>query len=212
MAVFVLGLTSCATKGYVNQGIAEVNEKVESLTEALEETQEQTQASIADVQQQAQVAGEAADAAGQSAASAGSAAASADAKAEAVGLETERLMRLMYEVVLSEEQGNFGFGQIELSESARSELDQFVDRLRAESPRNVYIEIEGHTDSTGDAVVNENLGLERAEAVKRYLHENYQIPLHRMNAISYGEENPIVPNDTREGRARNRRVVLRVLS
>ena len=215
VVVVAVGSVGCATKGYVNQGIAEVNEKVETLAEALEETQEQTQANaegVADAQQQAEVAGQSADAAVRSAASAGSAAAAADAKADVAGRNTEQLMRLLYEVVLSEEQGNFGFGQIELPEAAQGELDQLVDRLKAESPRNVYIEIEGHTDSTGDAAVNERLGLERAEAVKRYLHENHQIPLHRMNVISYGEQNPTAPNNTREGRARNRRVVLRVLA
>ena len=167
------------TKGYVNQGIAEVNEKVETLSEALEETQEQTRKNaegVAEAQERAQ-------AAGRSAAEAGSAAAAADTKAEAAGRSTERLMRLLYEVVLSAEQGNFGFGQSQLPEGAKGELDRLVDRLKADGPQNVYIEIEGHTDSTGDVAINERLGLERAEAVKRYLHESHEIPLHRMNVI-----------------------------
>ena len=62
------------------------------------------------------------------------------------------------------------------------------------------------------SAANERLGLERAEAAKKYLHESHQIPLHRMNTISYGEDKPVAPNDTREGRAQNRRVVVRVLS
>jgi outer membrane protein OmpA-like peptidoglycan-associated protein len=61
-------------------------------------------------------------------------------------------------------------------------------------------------------VVNERIGLQRAEAVKRYLHEKHQIPLHKMNVISYGEDKPVAPNTTKEGRAQNRRVVIRVLS
>ena len=206
---------SIACKGYVNQGIAEVNEKVETLSEALKETQEQTRknaAGVAEAQGQAQAAGQSAGDAGRSAAGAGSAAAAADTKAEAAGRTTERLMRLLYEVVLSAEQGNFGFGQSELPERTKGEFDRLVDRLKADSSQNVYIEIEGHTDSTGDAAINERLGLERAEAVKRYLHESHEVPLHRMNVISYGEEKPIAPNDTRDGRARNRRVVLRVLT
>ena len=121
-------------------------------------------------------------------------------------------MRLLYEVVLSEEQSNFGFGQASLPDAAKSELDELANRLKADSVQNVYIEIEGHTDSTGEAAVNERLGLERAEAVKRYLHESHMLPLHRMNVISYGEEKPVAPNDTQDGRSRNRRVVLRVLS
>ena len=56
------------------------------------------------------------------------------------------------------------------------------------------------------------LGLNRAEAVKRYLHEQHQLPLHKINVISYGEDKPVAPNNTRDGRAQNRRVVIRVLS
>ena len=138
--------------------------------------------------------------------------AAAGDRADAVGRDTERLMRLLYEVVLSQEQGEFGFGDATLPEAAKSEIDQLAGQLKADAPRNVYIEIEGHTDAPSEADINEQLGLERAEAVKRYLHESHQIPLHRMNVISYGEDKPIAPNDTREGRAQNRRVVVRVLA
>jgi peptidoglycan-associated lipoprotein len=48
--------------------------------------------------------------------------------------------------------------------------------------------------------------------VKRYLYEHHQIPLHKMNVISYGKEKPVAPNNTRDGRAQNRRVVIRVLA
>ena len=75
-----------------------------------------------------------------------------------------------------------------------------------------YVEIEGHTDSTGDKVTNQRLGEARAEAVKRYLYEAHQVPLHKMNVISYGAEKPVSPNTTREGRAQNRRVVIRILA
>ena len=51
----------------------------------------------------------------------------------------------------------------------------------------------------------------RAEIVKRYLYEQHQIPLHRMNIISYGEDKPLAENKTKEGRAQNRAVVIRVL-
>jgi outer membrane protein OmpA-like peptidoglycan-associated protein len=54
--------------------------------------------------------------------------------------------------------------------------------------------------------------MERAEAVKRSLYEQHRIPLHKMNVISSGEEKPAGPNDTRAGRAQNRRVVIKVLA
>ena len=86
-----------------------------------------------------------------------------------------------------------------------------VTKLKAD-PNGVFIEIEGHTDNVGDKVINEKIGMERAEAVKRYLFEQHQIPLHKMNVISYGEDKPVAPNNTRDGRAQNRRVVVKVLS
>src|SRR5258708_7710914 len=74
-----------------------------------------------------------------------------------------------------------------------------------------FFEIDGHPDSVGDKTYNEKLGLERAEAVKRYLYESHQIPLHKMNVISYGEDTPVAETKTKVGRAQNRRVVIRVL-
>jgi outer membrane protein OmpA-like peptidoglycan-associated protein len=82
----------------------------------------------------------------------------------------------------------------------QAKIDQIVSQLKA-NPNGGYIEIEGHTDNVGDKAINYKLGLERAEAVKRYLYESQQIPLHKINVISYGEEKPIAPNKT-EGRPR----------
>ncbi|HKP10891.1 MAG TPA: OmpA family protein, partial [Blastocatellia bacterium] len=67
-------------------------------------------------------------------------------------------------------------------------------------------------DNVGAAKTNEAIGLARAEAVKKYLYDQYQIPLHKMNVISYGMEKPVAPNKTRAGRAQNRRVVIKVLA
>ena len=165
LAVTVVGSTACATKGYVNEGLAEVNAKVETLSESLEETQEQTRVNaegVAGAQADADAAGASADAAGRSADEAGRAASAAGDRADAVGRDTERLMRLLYEVVLSQDQGNFDFGQTELPDEAKTEIDRLAGQLNADAPRNVFIEIEGHTDATGEPPVNERLGLERA--------------------------------------------------
>ncbi len=86
-----------------------------------------------------------------------------------------------------------------------------VSQLK-QDPKNVYLEIAGYTDNVGDKTTNQKIGLERAESVKRYLYEQYQIPLHKMNVISYGMENPVAPNKTKAGRAQNRRVVIKVLA
>ena len=215
LVVVAAGSTACATKGYVNDGLAEVNAKIETMSGSLEDTQEQTRENaegVATSRREAAAAGEAAEAAGRSASDANNAALSAGERADAAGANADRMMRLLYEVVLSHDQGNFGFGASTLGDETRGAIDSFASQLKADAPDNIFIEIEGHTDSTGEPLLNEKLGLERAEAVKRYLHDTHQIPLHRMNTISYGEDNPIAPNEASEGRAQNRRVVVRVLS
>jgi outer membrane protein OmpA-like peptidoglycan-associated protein len=215
MAMALAGTTGCATKKFVRGQVGEVNDKVESVSKSLEETQERTKANeakITEVDQRAQAAAQAADtkatAAGQQASAAATAAESANALATAVDKASKRLV---YEVVLSEDQGNFKFGKAALPEEAQTQIDQLVEKLKAE-PNGAYIEIEGHTDSTGPMELNYELGLERAENVKRYLYEHHQVPLHKINVISYGEDKPVAPNKTRQGRAQNRRVVIKVLT
>ena len=117
----------------------------------------------------------------------------------------------MFEVVLSEDQGNFKFAKTVLPDEAKARLDEVVAMLKSD-PKGAYFEIEGHTDNVGDPRMNEKLGLDRAESVKRYLYEQHQIPLHKMNVISYGEDRPVAPNKTKAGRAQNRRVVIKVLA
>ena len=71
--------------------------------------------------------------------------------------------------------------------------------------------MQGHTDATGSPEGNIRLGTDRAEAVRRYLNKQ-GVALNRMATISYGEDEPVAPNNTREGRAQNRRVAIIVLS
>lgn len=222
IAVFALGgSTACATKKFVRTSVGEVNAKVDSLGRSLEETQERTrqnEARIIEVDQKAQAASaQAAQAAGRAqttadgantaAAAAANTANGAVAKADAVDKATKKLV---FEVVLNEDQGNFKSGVAELPDSAKERLDQMIAEIKAD-PKGAYFEIEGHTDNTGAKEFNQRLGMERADAVKMYLYEHHQIPLHKMNAISYGQEKPVAPNKTRAGRAQNRRVVIKVL-
>jgi peptidoglycan-associated lipoprotein len=220
-AIAIGGSTACATKKFVRTSVGQVNEKVDSLGRSVEETQERTrqnEAKISDVDQRAQAAAQAAsqtaqgaqssaDKANQAASVAANSASAANMKAEAVDKATKRLV---FEVVLSEDQGNFKFGKKELPDEAKARLDQLITDLKAD-PKGAYFEIEGYTDSIGSPETNEKLGMERAEAVKRYLYQQHQIPLHKMNVISYGEANPVGENKTRAGRAQNRRVVIKVL-
>jgi outer membrane protein OmpA-like peptidoglycan-associated protein len=212
------GSTACATKKFVRTSVGEVNDKVDSMGRSLEETQERTRKNegrITEVDQKAQAAQNSANQANDAAAAANRAAGDARNEANTANSKVDTIdkanRRLVYEVVLSEDSGNFKFGKTELPDEAKAKIDQMVSQLK-QDPKNVFIEIEGHTDNVGDHVTNQKLGLERAEAVQRYLYEQYQVPLHKMNVISYGEDKPIAPNKTRDGRAQNRRVVIKVLS
>jgi peptidoglycan-associated lipoprotein len=211
LAMLAAGSTACATKKFVRGEVGQVNTKVQGLSTQLEETQERTkknEGKISEVDQKATAAGQSAQAAQSSADAAKSDAAKADARAAAV--ETAN-RKLIYEVVLNEDEGNFKFGKTALPDEAKAKIDEMVSGLKAD-PKNVFIEIEGHTDNVGSKTYNEHLGLERAEAVKRYLYEAHQVPLHKINVISYGEEKPVAPNNKRDGRAQNRRVVIKVLA
>jgi outer membrane protein OmpA-like peptidoglycan-associated protein len=215
VALAIGGSTACASKKFVRTSVGEVNEKVDSQGRAIEETQERTRRNEGRISEVDSKAG----AAQQTANSASSAAAAAHSRAEAVGTEANSKFdaidraskRLVYEVVLSEDEGNFKFGKAVLPTEAKTKIDEMVAQLK-QDPKAIYLEIEGHTDNVGDKMVNEKIGLARAEAVKKYLYEQYQIPLHKMNVISYGEDKPIAPNKTKAGRAQNRRVVIKVLA
>jgi peptidoglycan-associated lipoprotein len=209
------GSTACATKKFVRTSVGEVNDKVDSQGRTIEETQERVRKNegrISDVDQKAAAAASAAQAAHDAANAANAAATNvgneANTKFDAIDKASKRLV---YEVVLSEDQGNFKFGKTTLPDEAKSKIDEMVAQLK-QDPKNIYLEIEGHTDNVGDKAVNERIGMARAEAVKKYLYEQYQIPLHKMNVISYGEDKPIAPNKTKAGRAQNRRVVIKVLA
>ncbi len=210
-AFAVTGTTACATKKFVNTRVGEVDGKVSTLSGDLEKSQQR----INDVDQKAGAAGDAARAADARAAAAGESAGYARTTAEAAGTRAEALdkagRRLVFEVVLNEAKGGFKFGKTDLPDDAKAALDKVITDLQAD-PKGVFFEIEGHTDNVGNPKYNEQLGMKRAEAVKRYLYETHQVPLHKINVISYGEEKPVSDNKTRDGRAENRRIVVRMLS
>ena len=182
--------TGCATKKYVEGETAAVHTRVDSVEGQVEENQNQLADHDQRIKQASGTAQEALERA----------------------LEAGKLAegKFLYETVLSDDKVRFGFDQADLGEEANAALDEFAAPL-VEGNNNVYIEIQGHTDSVGSEKYNYDLGLKRAEAVRRYLSMNHSIALHRISVISYGESAPVVSNDERDGRAQNRRVVLVVL-
>ena len=110
-------------------------------------------------------------------------------------------------VIFSDVVLNFQFGRSELTEEAKRKLASAVTMPKPNA--RLSIALEGHADWTGPEAYNAQLGLDRAETVRRYLAELLRIPAGQISVVSYGENSPSAPNTTREGRAHNRRVVIK---
>ena len=201
--LLIIGLiagTGCATKKYVMSGIATLDQKVEGVEGSVEENQKRLKehdvqlASLGSLikEQESEISKHRTE---------------FDYKLSEVKKAAEG--RLIFQEVLQNDEAKFKFDRWELSDEAKLELDKFVEVLVAQD-KGVYLEIQGHTDNTGEDEWNLILGKRRAEAVMEYLHKKYNIPLHRMEVISYGSDAPVGDNSTREGRMQNRRVVILV--
>jgi outer membrane protein OmpA-like peptidoglycan-associated protein len=132
-------------------------------------------------------------------------------KAEKAAAEAEKAARgrLIWEVTLSNDQVKFSFNQTTIPSDAAAILDDLIQKIVAYD-KAIWVEIEGHTDSTGGEEYNHMLGEKRAMAVRDYMARG-GVPLHAMNVISMGESAPVADNSTPDGRSQNRRVVVRVL-
>lgn len=97
----------------------------------------------------------------------------------------------------------FEVNKADLKASALPVLDEVADALKAEPA--IKVLINGHTDGTGKRDYNIDLSQRRAETVKKYL-VSKGIAAERLTATGYGPDRPIASNDTKEGRAQNRRV------
>lgn len=186
----LVGTTGCATKKYVKQETGAVNTRVDDVQGQVEQAQTRLNThdqQIGDVSKTAQ---------------------DALRRAQEAGKLAEG--KFLYETVLTDDKVKFAVDTADLSPEGQAAIDEFAEQLKSQN-KNVYVEIQGHTDSTGSEKYNEELGLLRAEAVRRYLNQKHGFPLHRINVISYGETAGVADNNTREGRSQNRRVALVVL-
>jgi len=188
--LLMVAFTGCATKKYVKQETGAVNTRVDEVQGQVEEAQTRLNTHDQQIGEASRTAQEALQ------------------RAQEAGKLAQG--KLLYETVLTDEKVKFGFDTSDLSPEAKAALDEFASQLASQN-KGVYIEIQGHTDSVGSDNYNEELGLLRAEAVRRYLSQQHKFPLHRINVISYGETAPIADNGNRQGRSQNRRVALVVL-
>jgi len=183
MALSAISLGGCATKDFVREQVAAEDTKVQAAQTQL--GQHETRLGQLD-----QSTKDALD------------------RATAAGKLAEG--KFLYSMVLSDDSVKFRADSAKLSPEAQQRLTDFADKLKNDN-RNVYLEIQGHTDSRGKDNLNARLGEERAEAVRLFMNQ-HGVPLNRMATISYGKQDPVANNKTRAGRAQNRRVVLIVMS
>jgi outer membrane protein OmpA-like peptidoglycan-associated protein len=184
-----VGISGCATKDFVREQVALVDGRVTTVDRKVDTAQshlEQDDTRLAGLDQTSRDALE---------------------RAKAAGKLAEG--KFLYAMVLSDDSVKFPVSRANLSPEAEARLTEFVEKLKSEN-KNVYLEVQGHTDSRGAPEFNHRLGQDRAEAVRLFMNR-HGVALNRMSTISYGADAPAAPNTTRQGRAQNRRVVLIVL-
>ena len=183
MVLAAASLGGCATKKFVREQAAIVGQRVDTVSSRVDATDTHVAA----------VEGTAKDALD---------------RATAAGKLAEG--KFVFSEVLSDDSMKFKTAKADLSPEAQARLDAFIEKLKTDN-RNVYVEVQGHTDATGAKDFNYKLGEERAEAVRRYLNQ-HGVALNRISTISYGPDAPVAPNNDKVGRQANRRVVLIVLA
>ena len=223
----ILVLSGCATRKYVRlqtqalePAIQEAQNGVKENAERIDAVDKRAQQGISTASAAAATADQKAVAAQKTADGATQAAQAADKKADTanqgVQQANNRINTLETRVgnidtyAESEKQTvTFAVNQSRLNDQAKSTLDKIAGDLSGQ--RSGYmLELQGYTDSTGSEQYNIGLSQRRVESVERYL-VSKNIPLFRVSVVGLGEENPVADNKTRDGRAQNRRVEIRVL-
>ena len=201
VAVTSLSLAGCATTTDVDKKIAEAqsktDKKIESVETQFEDMQEKQKATEGKVGEQ-----------GKQIEQISQSAKEALQRAQEAGVLAKG--KILFQQSFAEDRVRFKVNSFELTKDAKSALDEFAAKIKG-LDKGVYLEIQGHTDDTGGADYNDQLGQQRAEAVRRYLAREHKLPLGRLSTISYGDTQPVAPNKTAKGRSQNRRVVIVVL-
>ena len=213
-ALTVFGVSGCATKKYVKNQTAPIIDHTGQLEQKTSENGRQ----IRDVDQRAQSgiqhAQGSADEANQSAQNATNQASQAQTAANDVAHRADSLDEVVkgldnYKKV-ADVTVTFGFDKSILTADDKSQLDSFANQLG--SSRSYILEVTGGTDTTGPADYNYQLSQRRADAVVQYLASKYNIPAHRFYLIGIGKDQQVADDDTKEGRQKNRRVQIQLLS
>lgn len=210
----LLGVTGCATKNYVRTQTAPLVDK----TNTLEDKTAENNRNIQDVDQRAQAgikqAQGSADQATQNAQSAQTAAGNAETAANDAVHRADTLDAVVKNLEnykpVADVSVTFGFDKSKLTKDDQQQLDQFASQLQ--SQKGYILEVTGGTDSTGSKEYNYDLSNRRADTVVQYLAAKYGVPARRFYLIGIGKDQEVAPNDTAEGRKKNRRVEIKMLS
>ena len=199
LCIASLGLlmAGCATKKFVGAEIEASESRTQEQVEDLKELVEETQTEIRSLADELNLKIEGLESNTKDLGS------RSDENAKAIA----KMGQLTFKKTLSDAEAFFRSDSAELNETVRAELDKFATLIKSQN-RKIHLEIQGHADNRGSESYNRILAENRARAVHDYLYKQHDIPLHLMNAISMGADDPIADNGTREGRAKNRRVVL----
>ena len=208
------GTELVATKIRFNESDLRVARAVESRAAPLEERASTTESKLTEVEANAQrMSGQIEELAAVSNAARGgakAAQATADAAVAGVNATNERISALDDYEPQTVTAVNFKTGSAILRPDEKTKLDEIA--TKALNAKGYVLEVSGFADSTGSINRNRELSSRRADAVIRYLVENHNIPLRRIiTPYGYGELNPVAENTSREGRAQNRRVEIKLL-
>ncbi len=187
---------------------------VESRATPLEERASASEGRLSEVEQNAQkLSGQLDELAAVSNAARGGAKAAqetADSAVAGVNATNDRISALDDYVPQETTAVNFRTGSAVLTADGKAKLDAIA--TKALNAKGYVLEVTGFADATGNTAFNRSLSQRRADAVIRYLVEQHQIPLRRViTPYGFGSSNPVADNKTRDGRAQNRRVEVKVL-
>ncbi len=123
---------------------------------------------------------------------------------------TDRVANLDNYKPVVEQSVKFGFDKADLDKKSKAALDEVGAQIP--NTKGYIIQVEGSTDSTGNAEYNYQLSQRRASAVIQYLASKYNVPANKIYVIGLGKDKPVEKNATAKGRAENRRVDVRLMS
>lgn len=214
LALAVAASIGCTTKNYVRQQTTPLINKTNELddmtaqnTKAIKDVDQRAQAGIQTAQNNANQADQKALAAGQSADKAQMA---ANTAAQRVDTLTNTVVNLDNYRPVAQTSVHFGFNKDNLTKEAREAIDQLAESVA--STKGYLITVEGGTDSVGGSDYNYELSQRRADAVIQYLASEKNIPAYKIYLIGLGKDKPVDSNKTSAGRAKNRRVDIRLMT